>query len=91
MITRWEFELYLGLTISLIVGLMWASHQYGSRSILIDVGLVALFGELHRCLFTVLLFDLIANHYRKADIRRFLRRVSHLYFLVHFGMLSHSP
>ncbi|CAG7925548.1 unnamed protein product [Penicillium olsonii] len=44
MITRWEFELYLGLTISLIVGLMWASHQYGSRSILIDVGLVALFG-----------------------------------------------
>ncbi|OQD88179.1 hypothetical protein PENANT_c004G08944 [Penicillium antarcticum] len=44
MITRWEFELYLGLTISLIAGLMWASHQYGSRSILIDVGLVALFG-----------------------------------------------
>ncbi|CAG8088514.1 unnamed protein product [Penicillium nalgiovense] len=43
-ITRWEFELYLGLTTSLIVGLMWASHQYGSRSILIDVGLVALFG-----------------------------------------------
>jgi hypothetical protein len=45
MITRWEFELYLGLTISLIVGLMWASHRYGSQSILIDVGLVALFGE----------------------------------------------
>lgn len=44
-ITRWEFELYLGLTTSLIIGLMWASHQYGSRSILIDVGLVALFGK----------------------------------------------
>ncbi|KAJ5104774.1 hypothetical protein NUU61_002121 [Penicillium alfredii] len=44
MITRWEFELYLGLTISLIVGLMWASYKYGPRSILIDVGLVALFG-----------------------------------------------
>ncbi|KAF4763685.1 hypothetical protein N7455_010637 [Penicillium solitum] len=43
-ITRWEFELYLGLTTSLIIGLMWASHKYGSRSILIDVGLVALFG-----------------------------------------------
>ncbi|KAJ5470537.1 hypothetical protein N7530_007894 [Penicillium desertorum] len=43
-ITRWEFELYLGLTTSLIICLMWASHQYGSRSILIDVGLVALFG-----------------------------------------------
>lgn len=43
-ITRWEFELYLGLTTGLIIGLMWASFQYGSRSILIDVGLVALFG-----------------------------------------------
>ncbi|KGO45660.1 Magnesium transporter NIPA [Penicillium expansum] len=43
-ITRWEFLLYLGLTTSLIIGLMWASHPYGSRSILIDVGLVALFG-----------------------------------------------
>jgi drug/metabolite transporter (DMT)-like permease len=45
MITRWEFELYLGLTIGLIIGLMWASFSYGSRSILIDVGLVALFGK----------------------------------------------
>ncbi|KAL4890126.1 magnesium transporter NIPA-domain-containing protein [Aspergillus ambiguus] len=44
MITRWEFELYLGLTAALIVGLMWASGKYGPRTILIDVGLVALFG-----------------------------------------------
>ncbi|PKX96954.1 DUF803 domain membrane protein [Aspergillus novofumigatus IBT 16806] len=44
MITRWEFELYLGLTACLIVALMWVSHMYGSRTILIDVGLVALFG-----------------------------------------------
>ncbi|KAJ5099855.1 hypothetical protein N7532_006856 [Penicillium argentinense] len=44
MITRWEFELYLGLTVGLIIGLMWASFKYGARSILIDVGLVALFG-----------------------------------------------
>ncbi|OQE39949.1 hypothetical protein PENCOP_c006G06221 [Penicillium coprophilum] len=43
-ITRWEFQLYLGLTTSLIIGLMWASRRYGPRSILIDVGLVALFG-----------------------------------------------
>ncbi|KAJ6110003.1 hypothetical protein N7486_002238 [Penicillium sp. IBT 16267x] len=43
-ITTWEFELYLGLTIGLIVVLMWGSYQYGPRSILIDVGLVALFG-----------------------------------------------
>ncbi|PYH87943.1 DUF803-domain-containing protein [Aspergillus ellipticus CBS 707.79] len=44
MITSWEFELYLGVTAGLIVGLMWASGKYGSQSILIDVGLVALFG-----------------------------------------------
>ncbi|KAL2862309.1 DUF803 domain membrane protein [Aspergillus lucknowensis] len=44
MITRWEFELYLGLTAALIVVLMWASGKYGSRTILIDVGLVGLFG-----------------------------------------------
>jgi hypothetical protein len=56
MITRWEFELYLGLTISLIIGLMWASHQYGSRSILIDVGLVALFGESQQSLFSGIQF-----------------------------------
>ncbi|KAL4966742.1 DUF803 domain membrane protein [Aspergillus stella-maris] len=44
MITQWEFELYLGLTAGLIVALMWASSKYGPRTILIDVGLVALFG-----------------------------------------------
>lgn len=44
MITRWEFETYLGLTIGMIVALMWLSGKYGSRTILIDVGLVALFG-----------------------------------------------
>jgi drug/metabolite transporter (DMT)-like permease len=49
MITRWEFELYLGLTTALIIALMWASFSYGSRSILIDVGLVALFGKRYAC------------------------------------------
>jgi hypothetical protein len=44
-ITRWEFELYLGITAALIVGLMWASGEYGDRSILIDLGLVGLFGK----------------------------------------------
>jgi hypothetical protein len=44
MITRWEFETYLGITAALIVILMWASRKYGSRTILIDVGLVGLFG-----------------------------------------------
>lgn len=89
MITRWEFELYLGLTVSLICGLMWASHRYGSQSILIDVGLVALFGELlyptSSLISTLLLITLI-----KVDTRRFPRRVSRLSCLVHYGTLSRS-
>ncbi|PGH12214.1 hypothetical protein AJ79_04394 [Helicocarpus griseus UAMH5409] len=44
MITTWEFELYLGLTVALILALMWASEKYGRKSILIDLGLVGLFG-----------------------------------------------
>ena len=43
-ITRWEFETYLGITIGFIIVLMWASGRYGERTILIDIGLVALFG-----------------------------------------------
>lgn len=43
-ITSLEFEIYLGVTVSLIVLLMWASPRYGKNSILIDLGLVGLFG-----------------------------------------------
>ncbi|KAI4214051.1 MAG: hypothetical protein LQ351_003455 [Letrouitia transgressa] len=43
-ITRWEFELYLGITALVIIVLLWASGKYGHKSILIDLGLVALFG-----------------------------------------------
>ncbi len=43
-ITRWEFEAYLGITAALIVSLMWASGKYGEKTILIDLGLVGLFG-----------------------------------------------
>lgn len=46
MITRWEFELYLGLTIGMILVLMWVSKKHGQKTILIDLGLVGLFGEL---------------------------------------------
>ena len=44
-ITRWEFETYLGITAALIVVLIWASGSYGGKTILIDLGLVALCGE----------------------------------------------
>ncbi|KAH6603441.1 hypothetical protein Trco_008216 [Trichoderma cornu-damae] len=43
-ITTVEFEIYLGVTTMLIVLLMWASRRYGKRTILIDLGLVGLFG-----------------------------------------------
>jgi hypothetical protein len=44
-ITTMEFEIYLGITVFLIIILMWASPRYGRRTILIDLGLVGLFGK----------------------------------------------
>jgi magnesium transporter len=44
-IARWEFETYLGVTIALILLGVWLSGKYGDRTILIDLGLVALFGR----------------------------------------------
>lgn len=44
-ITRWEFEVYMGVTAALMGTLMWASGRYGDRTILIDLGLVGLFGK----------------------------------------------
>ncbi|KAK2061194.1 DUF803-domain-containing protein [Colletotrichum caudatum] len=43
-ITTLAFEIYLAVTTSLIIVLMWASPRYGHRTILIDLGLVGLFG-----------------------------------------------
>lgn len=43
-ITTLAFEIYLGVTTGLIIFLMWASPRYGRRTILIDLGLVGLFG-----------------------------------------------
>ncbi|KIW09210.1 uncharacterized protein PV09_00138 [Verruconis gallopava] len=44
LISTWEFETYLGVTIAVICVLMWASSKYGEKSIFIDLGLVGLFG-----------------------------------------------
>lgn len=44
LIKRWEFETYLGVTVGVIVLLMVASNRYGEKNILIDLGLVGLFG-----------------------------------------------
>ncbi|KAK5654157.1 hypothetical protein OQA88_7588 [Cercophora sp. LCS_1] len=43
-ITTMEFEIYMAVSCSLIALLMWLSPKYGNRTILIDLGLVGLFG-----------------------------------------------
>lgn len=43
-ITTFEFKIYFAVTVTLIVLLMWASPRYGRHTILIDLGLVGLFG-----------------------------------------------
>lgn len=43
-IKRWEFLLYVIITLSFIVALMYAEPRYGRRTILIDLGLVGLYG-----------------------------------------------
>lgn len=45
LIRRWEFETYLGITCAVIAFLMVASNRFGEKNILIDLGLVGLFGE----------------------------------------------
>jgi hypothetical protein len=49
-ITTMEFEIYMGVTVFLIGILVWASPRYGNRTILIDLGLVGLFGMLFQYL-----------------------------------------
>lgn len=44
-ITSTAFEVYMGVTCGLIVLFMWLSPKYGNRTILIDLGLVGLFGK----------------------------------------------
>lgn len=43
-ITTTGFEVYMGVTVAFIVMLMWASPRYGNKTILVDLGLVGLFG-----------------------------------------------
>jgi hypothetical protein len=44
LIGTWEFETYFGITVAVIVALVVASNRFGDRNILIDLGLVGLFG-----------------------------------------------
>ncbi|KAI4737768.1 DUF803-domain-containing protein [Aureobasidium sp. EXF-12298] len=44
LISTWEFETYFGITVFLMLVLMSVSSKYGHKSVLIDLGLVGLFG-----------------------------------------------
>ncbi|KAI7281248.1 DUF803-domain-containing protein [Hortaea werneckii] len=44
LITQWEFETYFGITVFLVVVLSVASNKFGDRTVLVDLGLVALYG-----------------------------------------------
>lgn len=56
-ITTMAFEIYMGVTVLLIIVLMWASPRYGNRTILIDLGLVGLFGSCPMPFILPLLID----------------------------------
>ena len=85
-ITRWEFETYLGVTAALVIILMCASEKYGERTVLIDLGLVALFGK--SCVWTAYLKT--DRHMQEVTLLyppKVLRRCSQTLS----GALLHSP
>lgn len=52
-ITTLEFEIYMGITVGLIIILMWASPRYGHKTVLVDLGLVGLFGNFEPLYFAL--------------------------------------
>ncbi|KAI0971795.1 magnesium transporter NIPA-domain-containing protein [Xylaria arbuscula] len=71
-ITTMAFEIYLGVTVFLIVVLMWASPRYGHRTILIDLGLVGLFGG-----YTVLTTKGVSSMFSSSFLKMFTTPVSY--------------
>ncbi|KAI0909855.1 magnesium transporter NIPA-domain-containing protein [Ustulina deusta] len=71
-ITTMAFEIYLGVTVFLIIVLMWASPRYGNRTILIDLGLVGLFGG-----YTVLTTKGVSSMFSSAFLKMFATPVSY--------------
>jgi hypothetical protein len=83
LISTWEFETYLGITVGLMAVLMVASNRYGDKNILIDLGLVGLFGmwkSLEMLLSTGRLTCL------QADTQLFQQRVLHHYYPIPSGV-----
>ncbi|KAK5629775.1 hypothetical protein RRF57_005490 [Xylaria bambusicola] len=71
-ITTTAFEIYMGVTIFLIIVLMWASPRYGNRTILIDLGLVGLFGG-----YTVLTTKGVSSMFSSSFLKMFATPVSY--------------
>ncbi|KAI1310940.1 magnesium transporter NIPA-domain-containing protein [Xylaria venustula] len=71
-ITTMAFEIYLGVTVFLIIVLMWASPRYGHRTILIDLGLVGLFGG-----YTVLTTKGVSSMFSSSFLKMFTTPVSY--------------
>lgn len=79
-ITTTEFEIYMGVTCSLIVLLMWLSPKYGNRTILIDLGLVGLFGG-----YTVLSTKGVSSMLSSTLLRAFTTPVTYVLLLILLG------
>jgi drug/metabolite transporter (DMT)-like permease len=88
LISTWEFETYLGVTVAVIGLLMVASNRYGDKNILIDLGLVGLFG---RWMEFRLLLRSIANVAQVATLHS-PQKVSPRCFRIRYGasLLSQS-
>ncbi|KAL5604698.1 hypothetical protein BROUX41_001951 [Berkeleyomyces rouxiae] len=76
-ITAPAFEIYLCVTIAMIATLMWASRRYGKRTILIDLGLVGLFGG-----YTALATKGVSSMLSSALLRAFQTPVTYALLLV---------
>ncbi|POS77168.1 hypothetical protein DHEL01_v204434 [Diaporthe helianthi] len=79
-ITTLEFEIYVGVTCSLIVLLMWLSPKYGNRTILIDLGLVGLFGG-----YTVLSTKGVSSLLSSTLLRAFTTPVTYVLLMILLG------
>ncbi|CAK7266621.1 hypothetical protein SEPCBS119000_002123 [Sporothrix epigloea] len=79
-ITTTAFLIYMGVTCSLIVLLMWASPRYGNRTILIDLGLVGLFGG-----YTVLATKGVSSMLSSTLLGAFLTPMTYVLLVILLG------
>ena len=79
-ITTTAFEIYAGVTFGLIALLVWASPRYGHRTILIDLGLVGLFGA-----YTVLATKGVSSMLSSTLLGAFLTPMTYVLLVILLG------